>query len=147
MTYEFVEEAVLSAKLSETIGVMIAESGMGDAATGKEIAGWVCQLAEDFLMLLKDIDDPEQIDATTAIHYIEIKSHWIALNTRMNYQLARQGQADPTIVLKGAAVSQFLATLEPLIKSADIDAITQFLSEPIDKNAWPANEATVAEAA
>jgi len=136
MTAQHVEQAVAAVELKRNVTTMVIESGLGDANVAAELSNWVTSIAEDFLTLLREIDHPEQIDATTAIQYIEIKSHWIALNTKMNYQLARQGQADPMVILKGAAISQFLGALEPLINPGDIEAITDFLSEPLDKTVW-----------
>jgi hypothetical protein len=79
------------ALLKEQLGTW---EGADPAAIDRTIA-WILQLREDLVSLIRTIDDDEQIAETLAINYIEIKTRWIALNTKINYQTFRQGACDP----------------------------------------------------
>jgi hypothetical protein len=80
---------------------------------------------------LEEIGDPDQLRETLAILYIEIKSQWIMLNTMVNYQLFRKGEADGEAVLRASLLSNFLQAIESLLKPEDIGAITNFLAAPV----------------
>ncbi|MDX2147404.1 MAG: hypothetical protein SFZ23_07760 [Planctomycetota bacterium] len=96
---------------------------------------WVDNLRTQLVALVRDIDDPDQIPTTLAIYYIECKSHWIALNTKVNYQNFRHGSCDVETALRGAAISQILARVETLLTADDINQITEFLAQPISRQA------------
>ena len=147
MDAKTVEQHLKSADLETVIPTTLANWENADKAQIAEVTEWVCGIRDEFIALVHDVDDSEQIIASIAIHYIEIKSHWIALNTKMNYQMARNGAAETPIVLRGAAVSAFLATLEPLIQPGDVDAITSFLAEPINPANWQEGDAATTAAA
>lgn len=146
MTALAVQEVLRNANLEKTIPEALSAWEGATREQIQEVASWVCTLRDDLNSLLSTIDDEEQIGASLAIHYIELKSHWIALNTRMNYQLAR-GESDAGVVLRGTGISMLLAQVEPLIAASDVDAITDFLSQPINKDGWSNPEAPIAEAA
>jgi len=140
MTVQDIENALLAANFEENIPAHLSNWDGADPALVQDVTSWVCGLRDDFFGLVRDIADEEQISASMAIYYIEIKSHWIALNTRMNYQMVGTGAADVSVVLRGSGISTFLAALEPLIAQEDVEAITEFLSEPIDKKNWSGGE-------
>ena len=80
----------------------------------------------------RDIEEPEELELTTVIQYIELKSHWIKLNTQLNYQMFKRGESDRATMFRAALISSTLSRIEPLIADADIRRITDFLANPID---------------
>ena len=70
-----------------------------------------------------------------AINYIELKSRWIALNTKINYQTFRTGQCETVDALCASATSLLLQQIESLIDHADIEKITAFLAQPVSPKA------------
>jgi hypothetical protein len=96
---------------------------------------WVMHLRKDLVGLLASIGDDEQIVETLAINYIELKTRWIALNTKTNYQLFRTGSSEPEVALRGFACSALLADVEALLSADDITKITEFLSTPVSRAA------------
>lgn len=101
----------------------------------ERIVKWTMALRDDLVNLIQEIGDPDEVTMTLAINYIELKSRWIAMNTKMNYQTFRTGSCDTLLALRGAATSALLAHVESLLSSDDIDQITQFLSEPVRRAA------------
>jgi len=96
---------------------------------------YVNTLSGELISLCKEVDDEEQIEQTVAIFYIELKSRWIALNTRVNYQTFRTGACDVESAFRASGVSMLLADVESLINQDDIGKITDFLAQPIRRAA------------
>ncbi|MEM1125586.1 MAG: hypothetical protein AAGI71_02965 [Bacteroidota bacterium] len=91
----------------------------------------VAQLRDQFIEAARDIEDEDELPTTAALEYIQLKSRWYRLNTQMNYQLFKQGEASPDVQYQGTLVSQLLAEIEPFIDPQDVSRITQFLTDPI----------------
>lgn len=119
------------ALLKEQLG---SWEGADPAAIDRTVA-WILQLREDLVSLIRTIDDDEQIAETMAINYIEIKTRWIALNTKINYQTFRQGACDPELAFRGTACSGLLAEVETLLTPDDVMKITEFLAQPVTRMA------------
>jgi hypothetical protein len=96
---------------------------------------WVLSLRNEIVNLLCELEDSEDVGMTLAITYIELKSRWIALNTKVNYQTFRLGKCDPEVAFRGAACSALLGLCEGLIEPSDIEQITEFLARPINRAA------------
>lgn len=96
---------------------------------------WVKTLRDELVSLCREIDDDEQIEQNLAINYIELKTRWIAINTRINYQLFRTGSNEPESVFRATGVSMLLAHVESLLSAGDIAQITDFLAQPIRRAA------------
>lgn len=86
---------------------------------------------DDFAAAVREIDDDGEIATVLAIHYIELKSRWIALNTKINYQTFRTGQCETADALCASATSMLLQQIESLLDQSDIDKITAFLAQPV----------------
>jgi hypothetical protein len=96
---------------------------------------WIDELRRDIVTLVKQVPDPEDVAMAVAIQYVELKSRWIAFNTKMNYERFRKGDCDRLDMCKGACASTLLAHLEELLQSEDIDKITDFLAAPLNRAA------------
>ncbi|MGP1271723.1 MAG: hypothetical protein ACTS22_00150 [Phycisphaerales bacterium] len=92
---------------------------------------WVLGLAHDVDRVVGSIDNDEDAMINLAVKYIELKSRWIGINNYVNYTMMRGDRPNDADVLRGAAVSQLLATIEDCISPSDIETITEFLAEPI----------------
>lgn len=109
--------------------------GGADADTVSRTVAWVRHMREDLVALLRAVDDDEQVGVTLAVNYIELKSRWIALNTKVNYQTFRTGSCDPEVACRGTGCSMLLAELETLLTPDDVEKIAEFLAQPVSRAA------------
>lgn len=91
---------------------------------------FITELRDEVTNLVTSVDDPDDIGYTMAIRYIELKTRWIALNTKINYEMFKNGACIATDAMRGASVSALLGHIESIIDQKDIDTITDFLAEP-----------------
>ena len=92
---------------------------------------WVSSRKEQLLTSIKDITDEDDVNLALALWYIELKSHWLMLNTQMNYQLFQKGDIDLDVHYKGTMISHLMGAFEPLIREEDQMKISEFLMTPI----------------
>lgn len=92
---------------------------------------WILALRNDLVALLAEIEDDAEVNTTLAIHYIELKSRWIALNTKVNYATFRTGKCNQEDAFRGSATSILLHYIEQMLEPSDIEQITTFLAQPI----------------
>jgi hypothetical protein len=132
-------ESNIESLLAPELGVSIHGALMTwpdvQTADADRVTKWALALRDDLVNLIREIGDPDEVKMTLAINYIELKSRWIALNTKMNYQTFRTGSCDTITALRGAALSAVVGKVEELLTQNDIEEITQFLSEPIRRAA------------
>lgn len=83
------------------------------------------------LNALREIADDDQLVETLAVLYIELKCEWIMINTVVNYQLFRKGDGDGETILRGALTASLLERVESLLGPEDVQAITNFLAQPV----------------
>jgi hypothetical protein len=100
-----------------------------------DAVAWLEGLRHDMASLVSGISNEEDVEMALAIQYVELKSRWIAFNTKMNYEMFRGITPQAHDMCRATAVSTFLGYLEELLNPKDIDTITDFLSEPIKKAA------------
>ena len=128
----YVMEALLTAPtLIQSWRDTLAEWSEATEAEREQVFKWAVNLRDQFLEAARDIEEPETLDMVSAVRYIELKSHWILLNTQINYGLVSKGKADMCLAFRASLISQLLETLEHLIEAGDIDRIIEFLSEPL----------------
>jgi hypothetical protein len=121
--------------LGEEIGSALTSSDGATEELVTETVEWVMGMRRELLTLLRTIDDPEQIIETLAINYIELKTKWIALNTKANYHIFRTGAPDAAAAFRGCGCSLLLGDVERLLMPSDIQKITEFLSQPVARAA------------
>jgi hypothetical protein len=105
-----------------------------EAAISEAIAD-VQSLIDRMGNLIETVDDAEEIATLIAINYIELKTRWIALNTRINYSLFKHGSCETSDALNASAVSGLIGHLENMLSNEDIETITDFLSRPLNRAA------------
>lgn len=96
---------------------------------------WVLGLRDELVSLLHEVGEDEQVIETLAVNYIELKTRWIALCTKANYQNFRLGSCESELALRGSACSQLLAVVESLLSAQDVEKITEFLAQPVRRAA------------
>lgn len=96
---------------------------------------WLETIRRELIDVLDHVDDPADAAMAVAIQYVELKSRWIGLNTKMNYAMFRTGQCRVEDQLRAGAVTHLLTVLEPCIDPEDVNKIREFLAKPLDKAA------------
>ena len=114
----------------------VPESAIGDLETRiNTTVMWLDAVRSELIATIAEIDDEEDLATTIAVQYVELKSRWIGLNTRMNYQIVRGRTPEPQDMLRAAATSAFLAHIEGLLDQSDVHRITEFLARPLSEAA------------
>jgi len=126
-----IERALLAPELRRNWEDTLAEWTEAAPGQAEAILDRMVSVRDEFLQAARDIDDPETLDMVAAIRYIEMKSHWIMLNTQVNYITVFKGETDLGIAYQASLVSQLLEALEKLIDEQDVHRIIEFLSEPL----------------
>lgn len=97
----------------------------------KAVNAYVSGLRNRILRSLLDIDTREELQRGLATQYIEMKCHWTMLNTQIQHQTARDGEADEDLIYRATCVSLIIQSLEPLLSQDRVDNLTAFLAEPL----------------
>ncbi|MFB6347076.1 MAG: hypothetical protein ABEK50_15240 [bacterium] len=113
---------------NETIESMIEDEDKKD-----ELLEWIREYRDEFLALTEDVQDPDEIRTSLILRYVEIKAHWMMLNTQMQYQAVNTGGADSDIMVKGSIISHLLEELENFLDEEEVEKLAEFLSQPMDK--------------
>ncbi len=95
-----------------------------------KLLSWVHNLRDGFLSHAADIDDEEELLVSVALSYIELKSKWQMLNTQVNYQVFRTGEAKPELMFKSSLLSVIVDTIGKFLTTEDITKIQEFLLNP-----------------
>ncbi len=86
-------------------------------------------LRDNFLRILKDVDDAEEQETIGTIFYTQVKSQWILINTQAGYQI-RNGRVEGALFCRAGMLSALLGSLEPVLRQSDLTRITNFLAGP-----------------
>jgi hypothetical protein len=135
MTPQQVAEKLHDPALERDITEALKSWPDADPRDVERTARWMLGLRDDLVSLVRTIDDPDEIVTTLAINYIELKTRWIAINTKVNYQTFRTGSCESVAAMRGTAISMLLGAVEALVSEADIEKITDFLSQPVRRAA------------
>lgn len=100
-------------------------------AETKAVRAYVSGLRNRMLRSLTEIDALDELERGVAIQYIEIKCHWMMLNTQIQHQTAKNGQADDDLIYRATCVSLIIQALEPMLSQNRVDTLTNFLAEPL----------------
>jgi hypothetical protein len=133
MNREHVLDTLSSPDLCNEISTAVKEWPGATADTVSRCVEQVRKEQNSFAAALREIDDDGEIATVLAINYIELKSRWIALNTKINYQTFRTGQCETVDALCASATSLLLQQIESLIDHRDIEKITEFLAQPVSQ--------------
>ena len=104
----------------------------GESSQKRAVRAYVSGLRNRMLSGLLEIDAMDELNRAIAIQYIEMKCHWTMLNTRIQNQTSRDGQARGNLMYRATCVSLIIQALEPLLSQERVDNLTTFLAEPFD---------------
>ncbi len=99
----------------------------------KAVKAYVSGLRNRMTRGLLEIDSLEELQRGVAIQYVEAKAHWMMLNTQIQHQTNRDGQAADDLIYRATCVSLIVQALEPLLSQTRVDSLTNFLAEPFDE--------------
>jgi hypothetical protein len=128
--HDQIEEALRGALDEQWAGVLEEWDGAAPSER-KAVQAYVSGLRNRILRSLLDIDTEEELQRGLATQYIEMKCHWTMLNTQIQHQTARDGQADEDLIYRATCVSLIIQSLEPLLSQDRVDNLTAFLAEPL----------------
>ena len=115
--------------------------GPSKQVVATETIAWLEGIIRDLVATLSTVNDPDDERITLVVQYVELKSRWIGLNTRMNYELFRVGESSLTDMFCGAAISALLEHIELLLDQEDLDKVAEFLAQPMNHAPAPATSA------
>jgi hypothetical protein len=85
----------------------------------------------NFLSHLDDVgDDSEELLISVALGFIEMKSQWQMLNTQINYQVFRKGEANTYMTYKSSLLSVLVDAIGQFLTPEDLEKIQEFLLNP-----------------
>jgi hypothetical protein len=125
-------EAALRGGLDDQWEEVLGEWPTGTSSERKAVKAYVSGLRNRILSSLLDIDTRDELERGLATQYIEVKCHWTMLNTRIQHQTARDGEAEEALIYRATCVSLIIQSLEPLLSQDRVDRLTAFLAEPLE---------------
>ena len=128
--HERIEEALRGSLDTQWDAVLDDWSGCAPSER-KAVRAYVSGLRNRMLGALLDIDTKDELERGLATQYIEVKCHWTMLNTQIQHQTARDGQATDDLIYRATCVSLIIQALEPLLSQERVDRLTAFLAEPL----------------
>jgi len=96
---------------------------------------WLETLRADMVTLVRQIGEGDDVEMALAIQYVELKSRWIAFNTKMNYTMFQGANPSVRDMCRATAVSSLLGHVEHLLRPGDVENITEFLAKPLNEAA------------
>jgi hypothetical protein len=129
MKFQVVKELLSTERLESEWREVLSE--IDDESVKTESIERTFVLRDEYLNEVEAVTEEEDFNYVTAIKYIELKSKWIMLNTEINYRLYSRGEIRISLACKSSLLSCLLASIEQFVDQRDIDAITDFLSNPI----------------
>lgn len=85
-------------------------------------------LRSDFSSQLQLLDDERDVSLALGYFYIELKSHWIRLNTQIQYSLLLLGEEDNARTLRAALVTTLIEITERFLSTENLNTLNAFLS-------------------
>ncbi|MCS6808921.1 MAG: hypothetical protein RML40_09545 [Bacteroidota bacterium] len=105
----------------------------GAEAEKQRLIAWINDVRNTIVRCALDIgdDNPEELLVSVALRYIELKSQWHMLNTQINYQVFRKGEAEPMLLYQSSLLSTLVDALQQLLSNEDLAKIDEFLTNPV----------------
>jgi hypothetical protein len=126
-------EAALRGEVDDQWDEVLDNWESGAASQKKAVRAYVSGLRNRMYRSLKEIDSLEELERGVAIQYVEVKAHWMMLNTQIQHQTDKNGTPDEDLIYRATCVSLIVQALEPLLSQNRVDSLTNFLAEPLDE--------------
>ncbi len=132
MIVQQLRDALHSAEVEEIWKNCLEAYQESTAQERLDLAEWIAAVRTNFLAHAEDIgdDDEEELRTSLALGYIELKSKWQMLNTQINYQVFRRGEANITLTYKSTLLSILVDKIGSFITDQDLHKIQEFLLSP-----------------
>lgn len=126
-------ESALRGDLDEKWDMVLDEWPEAAQSQRKAVRAYVSGLRNRMYRTLMEIDSLEELERGVGIQYVEVKAHWMMLNTQIQHQTDRDGRAADDLIYRATCVSLIVQALEPLLSQNRVDSLTNFLAEPFDE--------------
>jgi hypothetical protein len=130
MNFEELRSALNDAELEQSWTSCLENYTEATPEKRVELATWIMAERDAFLHRAADVDDDEELIILAALGYIELKSQWQMLNTQINYQVFRKGEADVDLTFKASLLSSVVAKIGSFLTEEDLMKIQEFLMNP-----------------
>jgi hypothetical protein len=131
MTVKNLHEVLCGTKIEEAWKMGLDAYQEGTEQDRLSLAEWIINVRADFLAHVEDVgDEAEELLVSIALGYIEMKSQWQMLNTQINYQVFRKGEANVYLTYKSSLLSVVVDAIGTLLTQDDLDKIREFLLSP-----------------
>lgn len=98
----------------------------------KAVRVYASEFRNRVLRGLLEINTLDELERALAIQYLEVKCHWLMLNTRIQHQTACEGRPEERLIYRAACISLILQALEPLVSQQNLDGLSDLLIESFD---------------
>ncbi|MDX1931348.1 MAG: hypothetical protein SFU56_01960 [Capsulimonadales bacterium] len=99
----------------------------------QDLLNFVASLRSEFLQTLELVTDPTEREWLTSLFYAQLKCQWTIANLRSGY-LAARGRIDSRGICRSGLLAALLGWVEPALSEPMVEAITDFLSQPVHLN-------------
>jgi hypothetical protein len=131
MTVQRLREALESNAVEEMWKSSLDAYQEGTPQYRSDLAQWIMDVRANFLSHLDDVgDDSEELLISVALGFIEMKSQWQMLNTQINYQVFRKGEANTYMTYKSSLLSVLVDAIGQFLTPEDLEKIQEFLLNP-----------------
>lgn len=134
MELKIIEEAITNEQFTNDVNENFEDWRVNFSVSDSDYENqkiWFNHLIQNFLDLLRDVEDDEELSVLVFSKYVELKCLWKQLNAQVQYQNFKKGMADSNLVLKASLVTYILIAIEPLLHEDDLAEIQSFLTKPI----------------
>lgn len=133
VTVQNLRDALHSAEVEELWKVCLEAYHQDNTSQDRlDLAKWIASVRTNFLSHAEDVgdEDSDELRTSLALGYIEMKSRWQMLNTQINYQVFRKGEANITLTYKSTLLSILVDKIGSFITAQDLQKIQEFLLNP-----------------
>ena len=75
-------------------------------------------------------DEPE-LYRSIGFLWLELKTEWVRYNQTMNYQCVRDGEAEPSVFIKGSVCADILTAVEGFMMPSEVEKLDAICVEPV----------------
>ncbi|EMY60036.1 hypothetical protein [Leptospira terpstrae] len=134
MELKIIKENLTNESFSRSVRENIEDWGKSFETTKEDeklTQVWFDSVIDNFLKILEDVEDEEELRVLLFSKYVELKCFWKQLNTQIQYQNFNTGNTDSKLMIQASLTTYILIAIEPLIHEEDLVEIQQFLTKPI----------------
>lgn len=128
--FENIRAALMSTTIEEYWQSCLSEYVIANNEERNSLLAWIQGIRDGFVAHAGDIDDDEELLISVALSYIQLKSQWQMLNTQINYQVFRTGEARPNLTFRSSLLSIIVDEIGKFLTDDDLVKIQEFLLNP-----------------